>query len=302
MTLTELRYLVAVARERHFGRAAERCFVSQPTLSVAIKKLEDELGLTLFERGASDVSVTPEGERIVAQARRVLEESAILKEMAKQGGDPLKGPLRLGAIYTVAPYVLPQLIPVMHKRAPQMPLLIRENFTEQLLPMLREGELDAIMVALPATEPGLVARALYREPFFVAVPAGHPWAKRKEIAAGEVYDESLLLLGAGHCFRDQVLDFCHARKTAGLPQTMEGTSLETIRHMVASGVGITVLPASALAVKGVEHRLLRYIPFRKPAPERVIGLLWRKSFSRPKAIEALIAGVAACELHGVKPV
>jgi LysR family transcriptional regulator, hydrogen peroxide-inducible genes activator len=301
MTLTELRYVVAVARERHFGRAAERCFVSQPTLSVAIKKLEDELGLTLFERGANDVSTTPEGERIVAQARHVLEEVATLKEMAKQGGDPLKGPLRMGAIYTVAPYLLPQLIPVMHKRAPQMPLLIQENFTEQLVPLLREGELDAIVVALPVMEPGLVARAVYREPFFVAVPADHPWAGRKSVASCEVYQESLLLLGAGHCFRDQVLDFCRTPKGAGLAQTLEGTSLETIRHMVASGVGITVLPASALAVKGVEHRLLRYIPFKKPAPERVVGVLWRKSYSRPKAVESLIAGIAACQLPGVIP-
>ena len=175
MTLTELRYIVAVARERHFGRAAEACFVSQPTLSVAVKKLEEELGVPLFERGAGEVTVTPAGQGIVEQAQRVLEEAARIKEIAAAGRDPLAGPLRLGAIYTIGPYLLPKLIPVLRKSAPAMQLLIQENFTHRLAEELKNGQVDAILIALPFEEPGIATRALYDEPFFVAVPKGHPW-------------------------------------------------------------------------------------------------------------------------------
>jgi LysR family hydrogen peroxide-inducible transcriptional activator len=303
MTLTELRYIVAVARERHFGHAARSCHVSQPTLSVAIKKLEEELGLTLFERGPGEVRVTPVGQRVVEQAQRVLEEAARVKEIAAAGHDPLAGSLRLGAIYTIGPYLLPKLIPVLRRAAPTMQLLIQENFTHRLGEMLRQGEVDAILVALPFAEPGVAVRAVYDEPFLVAVPQGHPLEKKKHISSDELARESLLLLGAGHCFRDQVLDLCSnvQRSNRGaLARTLEGGSLETIRQMVASGVGVTVLPATSVAPgDGVGSDLIRIRPFTRPVPDRRVVLAWRKSFPRPQAIEALRQAILGCDLPQV---
>jgi LysR family hydrogen peroxide-inducible transcriptional activator len=304
MTLTELKYIVAVARERHFGRAAEACFVSQPTLSVAIRKLEDELGVVLFERGGTEVGVTPIGLRVVAQAQRVLEECANLKEIARQGHDPLAGPLRVGVIYTIGPYLLPRLVPTEIEATPQMPLLLQENYTARLLELLRQGEIDCAIVALPLPDSGFAIEPLYDEPFLVAVPRSHPWADRQEISANELKSETMLLLGTGHCFRDQVLEVCpelsrYSAASEGIQRTFEGSSLETIRHMVAAGVGITVLPASSLSTPGHENRFLRYIPFRKPVPDRRVVLVYRKSFPRPAAIEALTKAVRSCELPGV---
>ena len=301
MTLTELRYIVAVARERHFGRAAEACFVSQPTLSVAVKKLEEELGVTLFERGPGEVSVTPSGQKIVEQAQRVLEEAARVREIAAAGRDPLVGPLRLGAIYTIGPYLLPKLVSVMRRTAPQMPLLIQENFTHRLSESLKSGEVDVILIALPFDEPGIATRAVYDEPFLVAVPKGHDWEERKRISSDELARESLLLLGEGHCFRDQVLDICHVvrnRDRSSLAKTVEGGSLETIRQMVASGVGVTVLPSTSVGA-GSSGDLIRILPFARPVPTRRVGLAWRRSFPRPEAIEALRKGIVACNLPGV---
>src|SRR5690606_35859523 len=186
MTLTELKYIVAVAREKHFGRAAEACFVAQSTLSVAIKKLEEELGVTIFERGGSEISTTPLGTQIVAQAERVLEQTAAIKELAKQNKDPLVGPFRLGIIYTIAPYLLPPLVKTLIERVPQMPLVLQENFTAKLLDLLRQGELDAIVVALPFPDHGLVVQPVYDEPFVVAVPEHHAWAARKSIGSDEL--------------------------------------------------------------------------------------------------------------------
>ena len=303
MTLTELRYIVAVARERHFGRAAEACFVSQPTLSVAVKKLEEELGVALFERGPGEVSVTPPGQRIVEQAQRVLEEASRIKEIAVAGRDPLAGALRLGAIYTIGPYLLPKLIPILRKNAPSMQLLIQENFTHRLGEALKNGEVDAILIALPFDEPGVVTRALYDEPFMVAVPKGHPWEGRKRVTSEELTNESLLLLGEGHCFRDQVLELCHtvrSRERSGLARTVEGGSLETIRQMVAGGVGVTVLPATSVNAGGVQSDLIRILPFARPTPERRVGLAWRRSFPRPEAIEMLRKSILACNLPQVE--
>ncbi len=251
MTLTELKYIVAVARERHFGRAAEACFVSQPTLSVAIKKLEDELGVQLFERGSTEVSITPIGVQIVEQAQRVLEESSAIKEIAKQGKDPLSGPLRVGVIYTISPYLLPALVPRMIQDAPKMPLLLQEGLTIKLLESLRLGDVDVAILADPFPNQGFVTQAVYDEPFVVAVPNGHPWARRKHVKSSELKEETMLLLGTGHCFRDQVLEVCpelsrYSQASAGIQKTFEGSSLETIRHMVASGIGITVLPWTAM--------------------------------------------------------
>ena len=304
MTLTELKYIVAVARERHFGRAADACYVSQPTLSVAIRKLEEELGVTLFERGGAEISITPIGERVVAQAQRVLEETANLREIARQGHDPLAGPLRVGVIHTIGPYLLPRLVPAQIAITPQMPLILQENFTARLLELLRQGEIDCAIMALPFPDAGLEVRPLYDEPFVVAVPRKHPWASRTSISAAELKDETMLLLGTGHCFRDQVLEVCPelARFSAssdGIQRSFEGSSLETIRHMVAAGIGITVLPVSSLPTSGAPNDLLAYIPFSKPVPDRRVVIAWRKSFPRREAIEALIRAVRQCELPGV---
>jgi LysR family hydrogen peroxide-inducible transcriptional activator len=304
MTLTELKYIVAVAREKHFGHAAEACFVAQPTLSVAIKKLEDELGVTIFERGGTEISMTPLGAQIVAQAERVLEQTAAIKEIAKQNKDPLAGPLRLGVIYTVAPYLLPPLVKTMIERVPQMPLVLQENFTVRLIELLRQGELDAAIMALPFSDQGLVVQPLYDEPFVVALPRHHPWADRPAIRAEDLKSETMLLLGNGHCFRDQVLEVCpemsrFSTTGDGIARTFEGSSLETIRHMVASGIGITVLPKASVPDMQAKDGMLRYVPFAQPGPSRRIVIAWRKSFTRRPAIEAVRDAVLSCDLHGV---
>ena len=304
MTLTELRYIVAVARERHFGRAAQSCFVAQPTLSVAVRKLEEELGVVLFERGTGEVTVTPIGQGIVEQAQRVLEEAARIKELAVVGRDPLAGTLRLGAIYTVGPYLLPKLIPILRRNAPAMQLLIQENFTHRLAESLRHGEVDVIVIALPFDESGVETRPVYDEPFLVAIPKGHRWEKKKTVSGDELAKESLLLLGTGHCFRDHVLDICAsvARKS-GLQKTVEGGSLETIRHMVAGGVGVTVLPSTSVGTgAGGGGDLIRIRPFARPAPQRRIAIAWRKSFPRPQAIEAIRQAILACALPQVSKI
>ncbi|HTP71533.1 MAG TPA: LysR substrate-binding domain-containing protein [Burkholderiaceae bacterium] len=303
MTLTELRYIVAVARERHFGRAAEACFVSQPTLSVAIKKLEEELDLKIFERGANEVSVTPLGEAIVRQAQQVLEDAAEIKLIARRGKDPLAGPLKLGIIYTIGPYLLPELVRHAIEMTPQMPLVLQENFTVKLLDMLRTGELDCAIMAEPFPDTGLAIAALYDEPFVVAVPSHHALAKRKSVSAEELKRETMLLLGTGHCFRDQVLEVCpeFARFSAdadGMRKSFEGSSLETIKHMVASGMGITVVPSLSVPKEKQEH--VTYIAFEAPVPSRRVVLAWRRSFTRYEAIAALRNAVYACKLEGVK--
>lgn len=306
MTLTELKYIVALAREKHFGRAADACFVSQPTLSVAIKKLEEELNVPLFERGSSEVSLTPVGERIVVQAQRVLEEASVIKSMAQQGKNPLSGPLRVGVIYTIGPYLLPALVSDMIRRVPSMPLILQENFTVRLLELLKQGELDVAILALPFNDSGFVIQPLYEEPFVVAVPKGHRWADRERIDSEELKTENMLLLGSGHCFRDQVLGFCpelsrFSQSSEGIQRTFEGSSLETIRHMVASGIGITILPSSSVPQPVPKDSLLSYIPLHEVGgTERTVALVWRKSFSRKEAVDALREGVMNCKLNGVQ--
>ena len=303
MTLTELRYIVAVARERHFGRAAEACFVSQPTLSVAIKKLEEELDVKLFERGANEVSVTPLGEEIVRQAQSVIEQAASIKEIAKRGKDPVSGPLRLGVIYTIGPYLLPDLVKQAIERVPQMPLVLQENFTTKLLDMLRTGELDAAIMAEPFPDTGLAVAPLYDEPFVIAVPAHHALARREAIPSEELKKETMLLLGTGHCFRDHVLEVCpefarFSSDAEGIRKSFEGSSLETIKHMVASGMGVTVVPQ--LSVPKERNGLVKYIPFTAPVPTRRVVLAWRRTFTRYEAIAALRNAVYACRLDGVQ--
>ncbi len=304
MTLTELKYSVAVARERHFGRAAEACFVSQPTLSVAIRKLEDELGVQLFERGSSEVSVTPIGTQIIGQAQRVLEQAAAVKEIAKHGKDPLSGPVKVGVIYTIGPYLLPQLVRQMISGAPRMPMLLQENFTVKLLELLRQGEIDVAIMADPFNAQGLITQPLYDEPFVVAAPASHPLAGRKSIPAKLLKTETMLLLGTGHCFRDQVLEVCpelsrYSQASAGIQKMFEGSSLETIRHMVASGIGITVLPWTALPPPSRRDRLLRYVPFDDPPPVRRVSIAWRKNYARAPAVAKIRNAVLKLKLAGV---
>ena len=302
MTLTELRYIVAVARERHFGRAAEACFVSQPTLSVAIKKLEEELEVKIFERGGSEVSVTPLGEEIVRQAQATLESAAAIKEVARRGKDPLAGPLRLGIIYTIGPYLLPELVRHAIERVPQMPLMLQENFTVKLLEMLRTGELDCAILAEPFPDTGLAIAPLYDEPFVVAVPHKHPLARRDHITSEELKQETMLLLGTGHCFRDHVLEVCpefarFASDAEGIRKSFEGSSLETIKHMVAAGMGVTLVPRLSVPVEPHPHVV--FVPFEGEPPTRRVVLAWRRSFTRYEAIAALRNAIYACELEGV---
>lgn len=304
MTLTELRYVVTLARERHFGRAAERCHVSQPTLSVAVKKLEDELGIPLFERSKSSIRVTETGQRIVEQAQRVLDQVGVIRDMAQDGKSQLSSPLKVGAIYTIGPYLFPHLLPELRRAAPEMPLYIEENYTASLRQKLRQSELDAIIIALPFEEAEVLTLPLYDEPFVVLLPADHPLAKKQQITGAELAREQLLLLGPGHCFRDQVLESCPPlveavtrRADVGSPSLVtEGSSLETIRHMVASGLGITVLPLSAAIVMHYHKDVLVTRPFAPPVPFRTVALAWRVTFPRPKAIDILSLAANQCRV------
>jgi LysR family hydrogen peroxide-inducible transcriptional activator len=314
MTLTELKYIVAVARERHFGKAAEACYVSQPTLSVAIKKLEEELDVKLFERSANEVAVTRLGEEIVRQAQSVLEQAAAIKEIAKRGKNPLAGPLTLGVIYTIGPYLLPDLVRQMIRRTPEMPLMLQENFTVKLLDMLRTGEIDCAILAEPFPDAGLAVAPLYDEPFMAAVPTNHPLAAQPHVTSEQLKAETMLLLGSGHCFRDHVLEVCpeFARFSAnaeGIRKSFEGSSLETIKHMVAAGMGVTLVPRLSVPKEAMEPKprrkrdedpYVKYLPFAGDPPMRRVVLAWRRSFTRYEAIAALRNAIYACELPGVQ--
>ena len=306
MTLTELKYVIAVARERHFGRAAESCFVSQPSLSVAVKKLEEELGVSIFERRSNDIAVTPVGSLIIDQARKVIEEAHRITEIAHQGQDPLSGPVRLGVIYTIGPYLLPDLISRMTETTPQMPLILEEGFTTELLQKLRNGQIDVAITADTLVDTGFMTEELYEENFVVAVPSHHPWVNRSYIGTDELKDQTMLLLGAGHCFRDQILggrpDLARFNLNAtDVQKTVEGSSLQTIFHMVAQGLGITVLPASAIPYLTGLSNAIKILPFKNPPPTRKAMLVWRKSFTRMAAIEAIREATLSLKLNGCAP-
>lgn len=306
MTLTELRYVVAVARERHFGRAADACFVSQPSLSVAIRKLEYHLGVAIFERRNSEVAPTPIGEQIIRQAQQVLDDAARLEEIAQMGRDPLTAPLRMGVIFTIAPYLLPPLLSELKESCQQMPVYLEESFTNELLEKLRAGKIDCAIMADTIHETGFMTQVLYEEDFVVAVPAHHPWVNRVNINADELRDQTMLLLGSGHCFRDQILGICNefrsrSRKSE-VRHTVEGSSLQTICHMVAQGLGITVLPASAVPYLSGNLGSIKIIPFKPKAPSRRVILVWRKSYTREKVIEAIHAACGNIILNGCVPV
>jgi len=304
MTLTELRYVVTLAREKHFGRAAERCHVSQPTLSVAVKKLEEELGIPLFERSKSNIRVTETGQRIIEQAQRVLDQVGQIRDMAQDGKNQLNCPLKVGAIYTIGPYLFPHLLPQLRRAAPEMALYIEEDYTASLRQKLRHSELDAIIIALPFDEPEVVTLPLYDEPFVVLLPANHPLTREDRLTPEQLAREQLLLLGPGHCFRDQVLESCPPLVAAVTRQSTtdkpalvtEGSSLETIRHMVASGLGITVLPLSAATAMQYNEDILAVRPFAAPVPYRTVALAWRVTFPRPKAIDMLSLAASQCRV------
>jgi LysR family hydrogen peroxide-inducible transcriptional activator len=298
MTLNELRYIVAVAQELNFRNAAENAFISQPALSLAIQKLEQELALKIFERNKNNITLTPVGKAIVEQAQRVMEEAERIREIAVQGQNQLTSPLRIGIIHSVSPYLLPDLIPALRMTAPHMPLEVEENITANLEAGLRNGRLDVIIIALPFGDTGILTRSLYDEPFEVAVNIDHPWAERHSIEAQELAGEKVLLLDNGHCFSNQVAEACPELSRKGA-EIQQGTSLETIRNMAASGLGITVLPASANS-KRYRSRLLKIIPFAKPAPSRRIALAWRRSFFRTQAIDALAQAITQANITGIE--
>ena len=290
MNLTELKYAVAVAQELHFGHAAERCGVSQPSLSVAIRKLETELGVVIFERKSTEVSPTPIGRIVIERAKKVLEAADAVRECANGGRDPLKGPVRLGAIYTIAPYLVPGLVASARTLAPSMPLILSENLTVNLLEQVRTGSIDAAILALPVDQPGLMIQPLYDEEFVAAVPTSHPLSKLDVITREDIKREPMLILGTGHCFRDQVLDFCSdgVRSDAGGKKRLEGSSLQTILYMVAQGLGVTIIPASSVPYYR-SNEMVKIIPFAKPnIPKRRVVIAWRKSYPREAAITALV--------------
>src|SRR3990167_8993299 len=299
MTLTELNYIVALAKTKHFGKAALLCHVSQPTLSVAVAKIESSLGVAIFERHHHDIRITEIGEKIILQAQRSLEEVTKIKEIATRDKTHLNSTLKIGAIYTVAPYLFPALIPKIKKHAPKMPLIIQEDYTANLKDKLQHGALDVIFIALPFIEKGIVTKKLYEEPFVVLMPKENTLSTKKNITCADLKNENILLLGAGNCFRDQVIKACpQCCKTSGDQETIEGTSLETLRHMVASGIGITILPSTATQIKYYQS-ILCTKPFAGKVPQRRIALAWRSSFPRTKAINAVIQAISDCHLNGV---
>lgn len=304
MTFNELKYIIAVSQTRHFGKAAQMCGISQPSLSVAIKKLENELGVIIFERRTADIVPTPVGERIIRQARSVIAAAEQIHEIAQVDRDPLSCPLRVGIIFTVSPYLLPELVKRCIARTPDMPLLITENYTANLLMKLREGTIDAAILALPISEPGLMVADLYDEDFIVALPKRHPLAEQQKISPSQLGNEKLLILAQGNCFRDQVLEVCPesmriGNTGEGLGQTLEGSSLATIRHMVASNLGVSVFPASVRNYD-INDSLVEYREFTDPVPSRRIAIVWRKSFPRQEAIQEVIDSCSQVRLEGIK--
>lgn len=295
MTLQELRFIIALAREKHFRKASTACFVSQPTLSIAIGKLEKELGVQLFERHKNKVQISPIGKDIVDRAKRIISEVEALKQAVELKKDPLKGVFKLGAIFTVGPYLLPPLITQLNQLAPEMPIEIHEDFTFNLREKLLNGDLDAILISLPFTGNGILTHTLYTESFVVLMPTDHPLARYKTVPEKALLPHPILMLGEGHCFRDQVISSCplcfaaNRIQTTGVHwQTVAGGSLETIRHMVASKMGLTILPMSAANVSPYDAKILTTRPLRALNPRRKVALAWRSSFFRVPAIDALV--------------
>ena len=295
MNLRDLRYLVAVAEHRHFGRAAEACFVSQPTLSTQIKKLEDTLGVKLIERTNRQVMLSPAGEQIVEQAQVVLREVNTLTGMAEQHRDPLGGDFRLGVIPTIAPYLLPKILTPIKKAFPNLRLNLSEGQTLHITRLLKQGDLDAVLLALPLNDDAIRELELYEEPFLFAVSKQHPKAEQASVALADLRDEQVLLLEDGHCLRDQALDVCHTHRAVE-NTNFSATSIETLRQMVAAGAGITLMPKLAVQSRPAS---VRYLPFDGKQPYRTVGLCWRATSTRLELLEQLgevLRGVVATEL------
>ena len=300
LKLKDLRYLVAVADTRHFGQAAARCFVSQPTLSAQLKKLEDYLGVQLIERQPRRIALTEAGAQVVARARRIIEASDEIVALSQLQRDPLAGRLRLALLPTIGPYLLPLVAARIRRRLPRLELLLYEYQTGPMLDHLHAGDIDVGILALPVPADGLIDRRLFDEPFVVAVPEGNPLASRKSLKSADLDGETLLLLEDGHCLRDQALDVCR-HSSVHEKQDFRATSLETLRQMVASGAGLTLLPQLASSGAYGHARGVSIVPFARPAPVRHIGALWRKTTARGAAIEAVcevICESAAKQVHG----
>ena len=298
MTLTELRYVTVLAKTQHFGQAAEQCHVSQPTLSIAIKKLESELGVELFERTTTHILVTRIGEKIITQAQKILDEAIIIKDIAITEGDPLNSSLHIGAIFTVGPYLFPNFVPSLQKIAPNMRLVIEEGYTNTQRKRLRKGEVDVVILSLPFEEPDVAVQPLFDEPFMAILPPDHPLTKHAMLEPKDLETEHILLLGEDHCFRDQVIEAIpninkHYNSTVSMDHDSEGNSIETLCAMVAIGLGITVLPQTAVTASSFAATNLVAIPFKGNGPKRTIALAWRASFPRHQAIDAVRKAIFA---------
>lgn len=305
MKLMELKYVLAVYKAKHYARAAESMNVSQPTLSVAIKKLENELNVVIFERGSGEVTTTPIGQRIVDQAQRVIEATEDIYDTARRGQDPLTGPLRLGIIYTVAPYIIPKLVGNLRTIAPQMPLILHEHFTTDLFDKLKTNEIDCAIMAItqPIEESQFEYLPLYKEDFVLAVNTNHSWASKESISIQDVQRETMLLLGAGHCLRDQIIkslpeaNYSNPKERA--LRSFEGSSLHTILHMVSAGLGITLIPNSAVQ-EGRHVVNIKFVKLLETTTNREVGIVFRKTFPRTKSIDAVVEALRTSSIKGIE--
>lgn len=305
MTLTELRYVLAVAREGHFGRAADSCFVTQPTLSIGIKKLEEDLGVVIFERNHKEIIITPFGKKIIEQMEKALKEIKRVKELANTLKDPLLTPLRIGAIYTVGPYLFPEFIRVIRRDLPTLRLLVEENYTSVLAQRLLDGDIDVAIVATPFDEPEIETLAVYEEPFVALLSSSHYLAQKQSVSIADLSKETILLLGPSHCLREQIISICPAfvhtlEDKTEVQDALAGSSIETIRYMVASGVGVTIFPASAACVDRYKNDLLVSKPIENVHIGRKIMLAWRKHFPHKGIVDVIANSIHLCRLPGVK--
>lgn len=291
MNLRDLHYIVAVAQHGHFSKAAEACHVSQPALSMQVLKLEESLGVQLFERSHKTVRITEVGQEIVARAQKMLQEAEEIKEVAKTYQDPLAGKFKLGAFPTLAPYLLPHIVPLIHRKLPKLNLLLVEEKTQVLLDMLKTGLLDAALIALPISDPELQFKVLFEDPFLLAVPKGHALAKKKKVELRDIENDALLLLEEGHCLRAQALEVCHLAQAQ--QQEFRATSLETLRQMVVAHAGITLIPK--IAVRPDPY--LVYLPFKGHPPSRTIALVWRKNAAKSASASTIYDIVCADLKH-----
>ncbi len=295
MNLRDLKYFIALAETRHFGQAAVRSFVSQPTLSGQIKKLEDELGVALFERSKKHVALTPLGEALLPNARRAVEEAEALAQLARASQDPLAGPLRLGVFPTLSPYLMPLVLAPLRRQHPQLKLVLTEELTERLLERLRRHELDAALIATPVQEPELAARALFDEPFWLAMPRKHPLYGKDSIGRRDLDGLDLLLLSEGHCLAAQAMEVCRLRERAqsGEQADLRAASLDTLLQLVGAGMGATLVPALALRSAAMTGSGVVTRPLEVPDAYRRVALVWRRSFPRVAAVEALAEVILA---------